>query len=140
MAETGLNQNVFRDYDPLGGGRYIESDPIGLRCGSYSLYAYVGDSPIIRVDPFGLDWSLRGSWLNQFFQDRIPNSWCDIWPPSCTADSIKCVAARCRYKDCHGNHWDIVVYSWVPERPTPEQVSKETPECTCIDHIWRPVD
>ena len=25
-AETGLNQNYFRDYDPLI-GRYIESDP-----------------------------------------------------------------------------------------------------------------
>jgi len=34
QAETGLNQNVNRDYDPLGGGRYIESDLIGLRGGS----------------------------------------------------------------------------------------------------------
>jgi RHS repeat-associated protein len=32
MAETGLNQNVNRDYDPLT-GKYIESDPIGLRGG-----------------------------------------------------------------------------------------------------------
>jgi RHS repeat-associated protein len=29
MAETGLNQNVNRDYDPLI-GRYVESDPIGV--------------------------------------------------------------------------------------------------------------
>jgi RHS repeat-associated protein len=32
MAETGLNQNYERDYDPLV-GRYIESDPIGLNGG-----------------------------------------------------------------------------------------------------------
>ena len=51
MAETGLNQNVNRDY---GGGRYIEADPIGLRGGSLSLYAYVRNNPIFSVDPFGL--------------------------------------------------------------------------------------
>jgi RHS repeat-associated protein len=28
MAETGLNQNTARDYDPLV-GRYVEPDPIG---------------------------------------------------------------------------------------------------------------
>jgi len=29
-AETGLNQNWNRDYDPLT-GKYVESDPIGLQ-------------------------------------------------------------------------------------------------------------
>ena len=32
MAETGLNQNWNRDYDPVT-GKYIESDPIRLRGG-----------------------------------------------------------------------------------------------------------
>jgi len=31
-AETGLNYNYFRDYEP-GTGRYVESDPVGLRGG-----------------------------------------------------------------------------------------------------------
>ncbi len=37
QAETGLNQNWNRDYDPLT-GKYVESDPIGLNGGvnSYS--------------------------------------------------------------------------------------------------------
>lgn len=53
MAETGLNYNYFRDYDPQT-GRYIESDPIGLLGGSYSTYGYVGDSPVMWTDPLGL--------------------------------------------------------------------------------------
>jgi RHS repeat-associated protein len=54
QAETGLNQNVNRDYDPLGGGRYIEADPIGLRGGSLSLYSYVRNDPLFGIDPLGL--------------------------------------------------------------------------------------
>jgi RHS repeat-associated protein len=39
MAETELNYNWNRDYDPLT-GKYIESDPIGLGSG-VNTYAYV---------------------------------------------------------------------------------------------------
>jgi uncharacterized protein RhaS with RHS repeats len=53
MAETGLNQNYNRDYDPAV-GRYIESDPIGLYGGSLSTYAYGQNNPIGNVDPSGL--------------------------------------------------------------------------------------
>ena len=52
MAETGLNQNVNRDYDPLT-GKYVESDPIGL-IGGINTYAYGGGSPTDFVDPSGL--------------------------------------------------------------------------------------
>jgi RHS repeat-associated protein len=51
-AETGLNYNYFRDYDPVI-GRYIESDPIGLR-GGLNPYVYAGTSPVLFVDPDGL--------------------------------------------------------------------------------------
>jgi RHS repeat-associated protein len=54
MAETGINQNWNRDYDPLGGGRYIESDPIGLGGGNYSTYTYSGGNSISNIDPLGL--------------------------------------------------------------------------------------
>jgi RHS repeat-associated protein len=52
MAETGLNQNWNRDYDPLT-GKYVESDPIGLN-GGINTYRYVADNPISYIDWFGL--------------------------------------------------------------------------------------
>ena len=49
--ETGLHYNYFRTYDPST-GRYITSDPIGLN-GGISTYGYVGQNPLIRIDPTG---------------------------------------------------------------------------------------
>ena len=51
-AETGLNYNYFRDYDPRT-GRYVESDPIGLEGGGNS-YAYVTENPVKWADSLGL--------------------------------------------------------------------------------------
>ena len=50
-AETALNQNWHRDYDPTI-GRYIESDPIGL-AGGVNTYAYVLDMPLHSADNDG---------------------------------------------------------------------------------------
>jgi RHS repeat-associated protein len=51
-AETGLNYNYFRDYEP-GTGRYVESDPVGLK-GGVSTYSYVASQPTGRIDRWGL--------------------------------------------------------------------------------------
>jgi RHS repeat-associated protein len=55
MAETGLNYNYLRDYDPQV-GRYVESDRLGLFGGSFSTYSYANDNPVMYIDPFGLCW------------------------------------------------------------------------------------
>uniref|UniRef100_UPI000527B373 RHS repeat-associated core domain-containing protein n=1 Tax=Thiolinea disciformis TaxID=125614 RepID=UPI000527B373 len=51
-AESGLHYNGQRYYDPKL-GRYISSDPIGLR-GGMNTYAYVGNDPVNRFDIWGL--------------------------------------------------------------------------------------
>jgi RHS repeat-associated protein len=56
LPETGLYYNYYRTYDPQT-GRYLESDPVGLRAG-VNTYAYVRANPISRSDRFGLDDSI----------------------------------------------------------------------------------
>jgi RHS repeat-associated protein len=52
-AETGLNYNDNRDFD-ASTGRYIESDPLGLNGGQWSVYVYSANSPLSLTDPMGL--------------------------------------------------------------------------------------
>lgn len=66
MAQTGLNYNYAREYDSST-GRYIESDPLGLKAG-VNTYAYVGSDPIWSSDPSGM--LVRGDgWGNQQWND-----------------------------------------------------------------------
>ena len=51
-AESSKSYNYFRDYDSSI-GRYVESDPIGLR-GGPNTFGYVGQNPTSRRDEFGL--------------------------------------------------------------------------------------
>ncbi len=50
--ETGLHYNYFRNYEPEV-GRYIESDPIGLKGGT-NTFAYANQNPLIYIDSLGL--------------------------------------------------------------------------------------
>lgn len=51
-AASGLNYNYFRDYD-ASSGRYVQSDPIGLR-GGIDTYGYISNTPLAGMDVNGL--------------------------------------------------------------------------------------
>jgi RHS repeat-associated protein len=51
-SESKLHYNYLRDYDPAT-GRYVESDPVGQSAG-FATYGYVGQRPLIGIDPTGL--------------------------------------------------------------------------------------
>lgn len=50
-VETGYHHNGWREYDPAV-GRYVQSDPIGLR-GGLNTYAYADGNPLNVRDPDG---------------------------------------------------------------------------------------
>jgi RHS repeat-associated protein len=72
-SQAGLHQNYRRDYDPAI-GRYVESDPIGLKGGA-NTYAYVNGNPFSFKDSYGLcgappQPSFSGCWAS-CMEDRL---------------------------------------------------------------------
>ena len=80
-AETGLCYNWNRDYNPQL-GRYIESDPIGLK-GGINLYIYSQNNPIRLIDTDGRKVQICYSPMDSFFTDlkhaSIQTSSCGTW-------------------------------------------------------------
>jgi RHS repeat-associated protein len=82
--ETNLAYNSFRDFDP-GLGRYVQSDPIGLK-GGINTYAYVDADPLRSIDPMGLQ-------SNRYYEKCVEELriYCLVVPLAACA--IPCVAS-----------------------------------------------
>ncbi len=72
-GQAGLHQNGHRDFDPAV-GRYIESDPLGLRAG-INTYDYTEDNPINNYDAKGLETSSIGEVVGQFSAVGLSAAW-----------------------------------------------------------------
>ncbi|MBI5206022.1 MAG: RHS repeat-associated core domain-containing protein [Nitrospirae bacterium] len=87
---NGFYYMKARYYDPKV-GRFISEDPIGFEGGDVNLMAYVGNNPLLLIDPLGLQWlrmagnspvmgsiyadpgSQPGDPKMEFFEFHVPN-------------------------------------------------------------------
>jgi RHS repeat-associated protein len=85
---SGLQLALYRAYDPEL-GRWISEDPLGEE-GGLNLYGYVGNSPLMGVDPLGLaSFMMPNGWqtdpcdkklqLIKDLIDHIKNRWLDMF-------------------------------------------------------------
>src|SRR5262249_28077190 len=77
--ESNLAYNIARSYDAAI-GRYVESDPIGLRAGP-NTYLYTDANPLAFTDPSGLARKRgKGRYL-PYPQPPVPYPWSTPKPP-----------------------------------------------------------
>jgi RHS repeat-associated protein len=92
--ESNLFYNINRDYDSQI-GRYIQSDPIGLR-GGLGTYSYVLNQPNKWVDPAGLQFECPGGTRSEpRFNYNTGTSFTVCVPDPLAPSPRRCATAEC---------------------------------------------
>ncbi len=89
MESNGLYYMRARYYDPEI-GRFISEDPIGFEGGETNLFAYVGNNPILLIDPSGLcdnDKCIKKLMLVTSYNDAGPGSDWSYYKPKTKGDA-----------------------------------------------------
>jgi len=76
--ETGTHYNYFRDYEAQT-GRYVQSDPIGLRGGS-NAFGYLSGDPVNSFDAFGLKKGIKSGQDGKGREDKAYEEICACYP------------------------------------------------------------
>ncbi|UYK82724.1 RHS repeat protein [Xanthomonas sacchari] len=100
-ALSGLNQNYFRDYEP-GTGRYVQSDPIGLK-GGLTSYAYAASSPMAAIDSLGLRDVVVVVWRGQIYPFSVGH----VFVGETNGDVI-----LSQFPLPHATHGENMTYDW----------------------------
>jgi RHS repeat-associated protein len=106
-SETGNHYNWARDYDSRI-GRYIQSDPVGLKAGA-NTYAYVRNDPLALIDPSG-----ESSCGPSGYGDLVRTSW---GIEVCTWSATRSKGSLCAY-DCPSG-FPLIVLKSNPFAPCP---------------------
>jgi RHS repeat-associated protein len=133
--ETRLHYNYFRDYDPST-GRYLQSDPIGVR-GGINSYVYARGNPSTATDPLGL-FPIETIWdVGNIIYDIITGSWGDLVVDSIAAatpyvpaglsklrkipQATKCVADASNYRKLFKESRPDLPDDWVIHHSIPQR-------------------
>jgi RHS repeat-associated protein len=141
-SHAGLSQNYFRDYDPAI-GRYVESDPIGLRGGSYSTFAHVLGNPISASDPSGL--LVRGGGWGDGEWQEIQNAEAKIRQElangcSCHRNSSVDSCMPCNLIPALLNRLDTMGVAYAPLLVRNPKTGKLIPQCGFTPPVEQPRD